>query len=184
MSYTIEYIINRILTDGTNPRISVKDPCMVCHKTVKVDHQAILCKSCEFLVHIGCNGITQIEYGHLQYNSESWNCLICNIKNNLYNLPFTQCDNTELLDINGTNSMGFLASLPNVENISETKSFSDFSSNDVNNELPSKTSCRHYSVKDFHILKKQENLNIFHANVNGLGSKVDNLKEFLSTHSH
>ena len=77
--------------------------------------------------------------------------------------------------------MGFLESLPNVEIINETKSFSDFSSNDVNNELPSKTSCKYYSVKDFHILKKQKNLNIFHANVNGLGSKVDNLKEFLST---
>ena len=181
MSCTIEYIINRILTDGTNPRIYVKDPCRVCHKTVKVDHQAILCKSCEFLVHIVCNGITQIEYDHLQHNSESWNCLICNIKNNLYNLPFTQCDNTELLAINDTNSMGFLESLPNVEIINETKSFSDFSSNDVNNELPSKTSCKYYSVKDFHILKKQKSLNIFHANVNGLGSKVDNLKEFLST---
>ena len=80
MSYTIEYIINHILTDVTNPRISVKDPCRVCHKTVKVDHQAILCKSCEFLVHIGCNGITQNKYDHLQHNSESWNCLICNIK--------------------------------------------------------------------------------------------------------
>ena len=77
--------------------------------------------------------------------------------------------------------MGFLESLPNVEIINETKSFSDFSSNDVNNELPSKTSCKYYSVKDFHILKIQKNLNIFHANVNGLGSKVDNLKEFVST---
>ena len=99
--HTIEYIINHVLTDRTNPRISVKDPCRVCHKTVKVDYQAILCKSCEFLVYIGCNGITQIEYDHLQHNSESWNCLICNIKNNLYNLPFTQCDNT-LLAINDT----------------------------------------------------------------------------------
>ena len=77
--------------------------------------------------------------------------------------------------------MGSLESLPNVEIINETKSFSDFSSNDVNNELPSKTSCKYYSVKDFHILKKQKSLNIFHANVNGLGSKVDNLKEFLPT---
>ena len=77
--------------------------------------------------------------------------------------------------------MGFLESPQNVEIINETKSFSDFSSNDANNELPSKTSCKYYSVKDFHILKKQRNLNIFHANVNGLSSKVDNLKEFLST---
>ena len=70
-------------------------------------------------------------------------------------------------------------SLRNVEIINETKSFSDFSSNDVN-VLPNKLSCKYYPVNDFHILKKQKNLNIFHANVNGLGSKLDNLKEFLS----
>ena len=50
---------------------------------------------------------------------------------------------------------------------------SDFSSNHVNNILPNKTSCKYYPVNDFHILKKQKNLNIFHANVNGLGSKLD-----------
>ena len=71
------------------------------------------CNSCEFLVHIGCNGLTQNEYEHLQYKSDSWN--------NLDNLPLTECDNTELLTINHTNSMSFLESLPNVEVINETK---------------------------------------------------------------
>ena len=46
--------------------------------------------------------------------------------------------------------------------------------------MPSKTSCKYYSVNDVYTLKNQKNLNIFHTNVNGLGSKLDNLKEFLS----
>ena len=77
--------------------------------------------------------------------------------------------------------MSFLEALPNIDIIKETKAFSDFSSNDINNELPSKTTCKYYSVNDFHILKKHKKLNIFHANVNGLGSKLDYLKEFLVT---
>ena len=77
--------------------------------------------------------------------------------------------------------MSLLEALPNIDIIKETKAFSDFSSNDINNELPSKTTCKYYSVNDFHILKKHKKLNIFHANVNGLGSKLDYLKEFLVT---
>ena len=107
--------------------------------------------------------------------------MVCNINNNLENLPFTHCDNTALLNINQINSMSLLEALPNIDIIKETKAFSDFSSNDINNELPSKTTCKYYSVNDFHILKKHKKLNIFHANVNGLGSKLDYLKEFLVT---
>ena len=50
----------------------------------------------------------------------------------------------------------------------------------LNSILPSKTSCKYYSVNDVYTLKNQKNLNIFHTNVNGRGSKLDNLKEFLS----
>ena len=86
----------------------------------------------------------------------------------------------ELSNINHANSMRFLDSLPTVELINETITYSDFPPFDVNNELPTKTSCKYYSVNDYKSLNKQKNLNIFHANVNGLGSKLDNLHEFLS----
>ena len=60
-----------------------------------------------------------------------------------------------------------------VERVNETRSFSDFSSNDITNVLPNKTSCNYYPVNDFHTLKMQTNLNIFHANnVNGLGVQI------------
>ena len=95
-------------------------------------------------------------------------------------MPFTRCDNTELINIYNTNSMSFLESLPNIEIVTETTSFSDFSSNDIGKELPSKTSCKYYSVNEYQRLNKKMNLNIFRSNINGLGSKVDNLYKFLS----
>ena len=70
--------------------------------------------------------------------------------------------------------------LSHIEIINKTRSFSDFFECDINNELLSKTSCKYYSVNDFQTLNKSKNLNIFHTNINGLGSKVDNLDEFLT----
>ena len=69
-------------------------------------------------------------------------------------MPFTQCDNTELININNTNSMMFLESLPSVEIVIETISFSNFSSNDISNELPSKTSSKYYT--EFQLLNKKK----------------------------
>ena len=57
-------------------------------------------------------------------------------------MPFTRCDNNELLNIISTNSMKFLEALSNLEIVNETRTFSDVSSNDINNGLPSKTSCK------------------------------------------
>ena len=51
--------------------------------------------------------------------------------------------------------MRFFESLPNKEIVTETTSFSDFSSNDISNELPSKTSCKYYSVNEYQCLKKK-----------------------------
>ena len=62
--------------------------------------------------------------------------------------------------------MRFLESLLNVEIINETISFSDVSSNDINDVLPTKTSCKYYSLTIIH-----------------LGSKSENLEEFLPTTS-
>ena len=121
-----------------------------------------------------------MSYGFTLVVMELWYCLVCNIKNNLDRLPFTHCDNTELINIDHNNSMRFLESLPNVEIINERRTFSD-SFNEISNELPSKTSCKYYSINDFQSLNIQDKLNIFHANVCGLGSKLDNLQEFLYT---
>ena len=184
MTCNVGRIINLILDDNTKPRSCVKHPCCICKKTVKTVHQAILCDSCKLWSHIGCNGMSKNEYDNLKYKSDPWICLVFNIKNNLESLIFTQCDNTELININCTNSMRFLESLPNVDIINETLAFSDVSSNDINNALPIKTSCKYYSVNDYHtVITSKKTFSIFYSNVNGLGSKSDNLVEFLSTTS-
>ena len=66
------------------------------------------------------------------------------------------------------------------EIINETRRFSDLLECDINNELPSKTSCKYYSVNEFQNLNTLKTFNIFHTNINGLGSKLDNLSEFLT----
>ena len=76
--------------------------------------------------------------------------------------------------------MKFCEFLPTFEIISETSKFSNFSSRDVDNELPSLLNSKYHSVYDFQKLKIQKNFNIFHSNVNGLESKFEGLHEFLS----
>ena len=79
--------------------------------------------------------------------------------------------------------MRFLESLPNLDIFNESFSFTGDSSNDCSIELPNKTNCKYYSVNDYQRLNKKNNLNIFHSNINGLGSKLDNLNEFLASSS-
>ena len=52
--------------------------------------------------------------------------------------------------------MKFLEALPNLEIVNETSTFSVFSSNDINNELPSKTSCKYYSVSEYELFDKNK----------------------------
>ena len=97
-----------------------------------------------------------------------WFCMICNIKNNLENHPFTNCDNIELANLHNVNSMRFLESLPSAIIVNETTQFS-MSTNEINNELPTCTSCKYYSVEDFQQEINKKKLNIFfHSNINGL----------------
>ena len=58
--------------------------------------------------------------------------------------------------------------------------FSNVSSNEASMEIPSKSCSNYYSVEDFKILNIPKNFNIFHTNINGLESKLDNLYEFIS----
>ena len=47
-------------------------------------------------------------------------------------------------------------------------------------EIPSNSCSKYYSVADFQLLNISKKFNIFHTNINGLESKLDNLHEFLS----
>ena len=143
-----------------------------------------MCDICDKWIHIVCNNTTTDEYEQLKNQDDMWVCFLCNVKNNLLNVPFTICDNTELSNINTCNSMSFLNALPSIDVANETVNFSYTASNEIDVELPSNTDSRYYSVTEFQKLNKPKNLNIFHTNINGLESKFDNLQEFLSGTSH
>ena len=49
--------------------------------------------------------------------------------------------------------------------------------------MPILSSCKYYSVNEIQNLKCINNFNIFHSNINGLGSKFDNLYEYISSTS-
>ena len=180
MSFSVDHIISIIDNNNPKPRSCVKFPCGICNKTVKKNHKAMQCDSCDLWVHIGCNGVSDMKYEHLKTDLNPWFCLVCYLKYNLDNVPFIRCDNSELININNSNFMRFLESLPTVEIVNEATKYSFTPSNDASIELPSKSCSKYYSVNDFQLLNISNNFNIFHTNINGLESKLDSLNEFLS----
>ena len=81
---------------------------------------------------------------------------------------------------NHSGTMKFCESLPTLEEIYETSKFSSFPKPMEEASLPSNLNSKYHNVYDFQNLKIQKNFNIFHANVNGLESKFDNLHTFLA----
>ena len=61
----------------------------------------------------------------------------------------------------------------------ESTKFCNSAPSDINSEIPNNTNSKHYSVEEYQKVKNLGNFNIFLTNVNGLGSKCDNLHEFL-----
>ena len=171
--FNVEDIID-IIDKGRSLKHNIRLPCGICNKNVHVNHKSIMCNSCDFLIHIACNGTTASEYETLKNSSTSWSCLVCRLKYRIDNIPFTRCSNLDLSNINNINSMKFLESLPRVEIISEVSSLSA----DIN-EIPLNTNCKYYPVHEFDQLKLSKDFNILHTNANGLESKLDNITDFL-----
>ena len=76
--------------------------------------------------------------------------------------------------------MAFTESLPDKEMVNETIKFSNVTGNVAMEELSSKTCCKYYSVEEYKKLPENNNMNIFHTNINGL----DNLHEFIMGSQH
>ena len=182
-SNTVNEIIDCIVSRHTMPKIQVKYPCSICYKAVRNNQGGVQCDSCDSWVHNKCNGTTAEEYEILKLSevTQTWECLVCMLSRNLVTVLFTLCDNTELRNINSCNSMKFLESLPNAQIVIESTKFSKSAPSDINFEIPNNTNSKYYSVEEYQKEKHLGNFNIFHTNVNGLGSKCDNLHEFLSS---
>ena len=65
--------------------------------------------------------------------------------------------------------------------MTEVSKFSTQSESEVDYNLPIRSSCKYYSIRELQNLNAKNNLNIFHSNVNGLQSKFDTLYEFISS---
>ena len=97
-----------------------------------------------------------------------------------YNFPLTLCDDTETQNLDNSNSMKFCDLLPKFEVVREASKFSTYLDNEADYNLPVRTICKYHTINELQNLKNSSNLNIFHANINGLESKFDNLHEFIS----
>ena len=89
MSYTVDRIIDVIESDRPKSRSCIKFPCVICNKSKK-NHKAIQCDSCDLWIHIGCNDISDAEYERLKIDDHPWYCLVCVLKYNMNNVPFTR----------------------------------------------------------------------------------------------
>ena len=77
-------------------------------------------------------------------------------------------NNKELENINNSNTMAFTESLPDKEMVNETIKFSNVTGNVAMEELSLKTCCKYYSDEEYQKLPENNNMNIFHTNINGL----------------
>ena len=143
-------------------------PCSICNKNVLSNQKSVQCDSCNKWCHIQCDGTSMDTYNYLMTTNDTvpWHCLYCTIKFNHENFPFTLSIDSEIDLINKSDTMRFCEFLPSFETICETSNFSNFPQNEVDCNLPSLLNSKYYSVYDFQRLKIQNNLNIFHSNVN------------------
>ena len=58
MSDTVDRDIDIIENNRPKPRSCVKFPCGICNKSVKNNHKACQCDSCDLWIHIVCNDIS------------------------------------------------------------------------------------------------------------------------------
>ena len=74
--------------------------------------------------------------------------------------------------------MEFCKTIPSLEIIQESSSFEKYSLPDIDSTFPNLLTSKYHSVDEVQNLKIEKDFNIFHANVNGLESKFENLHSF------
>ena len=93
---------------------------------------------------------------------------------------FNLCNNNELLNIN----LRVPYQKAPVSEKSKDRQFSNLCDKEIDNNLPSKTCCKNYSINEFQTLKiNNTHLKIFHNNTNRLETKHDLLQIFLANNT-
>ena len=81
---------------------NIKDPCGICHKSVRKNQKAVQCSSCNQWIHfIKCNQSTLSEYYILMDEDDNvpWHCIQCVIKQYAEIFPFGLLTKNELLEL-------------------------------------------------------------------------------------
>ena len=174
----ISATINLLIADISKETIIPNIRCDICKKSVLTNQHnfAYHCKKCDKWTHRKCNNTTD---SYLISNQDQ--CLKCSINFSLNNIPFTSCTNLELSYLNTCNSLKLLNALPSFEIVAEVSAISEMQANEVDLNMVFQADCSYYKVQGIQKLKIDRNLNIFHTNINGLETKMDNLHEFLSS---
>ena len=122
--YLIQSIRDTQMSNNTDTKSSknkVKFPCSICNFDVKNNDKSIQCTTCEFWVHIRCNGISVDEYKERQkrnrgnpelIDGELWSCMKCVLNSRSDIVPFIFSSETEIHNLNSLDSMKLIDSLP------------------------------------------------------------------------
>ena len=122
--YLIQSIRDTQMSNNTDTKSSknkVKFPCSICKFDVKNNDKSIQCTTCEFWVHIRCNGITVNEYIERQVRNrdnpdlignELWSCMKCVLMDRSDFVPFIYLSDLELYNLNSVDSMKLFELLP------------------------------------------------------------------------
>jgi len=97
------------------------------------------------------------------------------------NFPFSFLNNVELENLNCSDTINFLESLPNLEIVNEVSQFSNLPSADIDLNMAFQADCKYYSVSEYQKLRNKKQFNLFHSNTNSLEAKFENLHEFISS---
>ena len=118
LRHNLHRIIESIeLNKPLNPQSKLKNPCNICNKNVTKAQKYLLCNACDKRCHIKCDCTSGDLYEFIiNANESKWICLICTLKFNHENFPFTLCDNHELENIHISDTMSVLDYLPGIKN--------------------------------------------------------------------
>ena len=194
MSTPTDYLIQSIrshrlaqINTTNNNNVNVKHPCGICNFEVKHNDKAILCTTCNLWIHIKCNGISTDDYENRQLRNnedidlvenETWLCLNCTLNERSDFIPFILLSSHELSNMNSLDSMKLLELLPETELTSEALETNSLVTNDIDESMVENISCKYYTCDEFYNIDNKKTFNIFHSNVNGYVSHIDNLQEF------
>ena len=152
--------------------IVVKDPCKICHKSVKKRQKGIACDNCKEWVHAKCNGIDNSTCDNLQEDAMPWFCRIC-IESSI---PFSK-----LADIDfGLTQTGKEpnSSFNSPELTDCPKHLKDLFKN--LNTVNSAINCKYFDVSDLNQLKNKKDLSSYlHLNIASLPSHIDELRNLI-----